>query len=101
MAGSLGCCLRCPPPLLPLAAAKLPPTVKLCRPPPPAAAPLGLYGFALTTALLQGQKSGLTEPNTGQLAMGFGFFFGGLAQFCAGLLEYQRRNTFGTVAFCW
>lgn len=30
-----------------------------------------------------------------------GFFFGGLAQFCAGLLEYQRRNTFGTVAFCW
>ncbi|EFN56785.1 hypothetical protein CHLNCDRAFT_144274 [Chlorella variabilis] len=63
-------------------------------------APLGLYGFALTTALLQGQKTGLTEPTTGQLAMGFGFFFGGLAQFCAGLLEYHRRNTFGTVAFC-
>ena len=36
-----------------------------------------------------------------QLAVSFGFFFGGLAQFCAGLLEYQRRNTFGTVAFCW
>ncbi len=31
---------------------------------------------------------------------GFGFFFGGLAQFCAGLLNYQRRNTFGCVAFC-
>ena len=82
----------------------LPPPPATHRPPllpTPAAAPLGLYGFALTTALLQGQKSGLTEPNTGQLAMGFGFFFGGLAQFCAGLLEYQRRNTFGTVAFCW
>jgi succinate-acetate transporter protein len=63
-------------------------------------APLGLYGFALTTALLQGQKSGLAETNTAQLAMGFGFFFGGLAQFVAGILEYQRRNTFGTVAFC-
>ena len=36
-----------------------------------------------------------------QIAVSFGFFFGGLAQFCAGLLEYQRRNTFGTVAFCW
>ena len=80
------------------------------HPPPPAtppspappAAPLGLYGFALTTALLQGAKTQLTEPTgTGQLAISFGFFFGGLAQFCAGLLEYQRRNTFGTVAFCW
>jgi succinate-acetate transporter protein len=59
-----------------------------------------LYGFALTTALLQGAKSGLTEPGTGELAMGFGFFFGGLAQFVAGILEYQRRNTFGMVAFC-
>ena len=80
------------------------PLTKHSLPPPPfpsPAAPLGLYGFALTTALLQGQKTGLTEPTTGQLAMGFGFFFGGLAQFCAGLLEYQRRNTFGTVAFCW
>ena len=65
-------------------------------------APLGLYGFALTTALLQGAKTQLTEPTgTTQLAVSFGFFFGGLAQFCAGLLEYQRRNTFGTVAFCW
>ncbi|PSC70112.1 GPR1 FUN34 yaaH protein [Micractinium conductrix] len=64
-------------------------------------APLGLYGFALTTALLQGAKTQLTEPTgTTQLAVSFGFFFGGLAQFCAGLLEYQRRNTFGTVAFC-
>ncbi|PRW20917.1 GPR1 FUN34 yaaH family [Chlorella sorokiniana] len=64
-------------------------------------APLGLYGFALTTALLQGAKTQLTEPvGTTQLTAAFGFFFGGLAQFCAGLLEYQRRNTFGTVAFC-
>ena len=57
--------------------------------------------MTLTTALLQGAKTQLTEPTgTTQLAVSFGFFFGGLAQFCAGLLEYQRRNTFGTVAFC-
>jgi succinate-acetate transporter protein len=66
------------------------------------AAPLGLFGFALSCALLQGAKTQLTEPKgTAQLAYSFGFFFGGLAQLCAGLLEYQRRNTFGTVAFCW
>ncbi|KAL4435423.1 hypothetical protein ABPG77_006185 [Micractinium sp. CCAP 211/92] len=63
-------------------------------------APLGLYGFALTTAILQGAKTQLSEPGgTSQICVSFGFFFGGLAQFCAGLLEYQRRNTFGTVAF--
>jgi succinate-acetate transporter protein len=86
----------------PPAAARRPPHLTSATPPPSSpAAPLGLYGFALTTALLQGSKTHLTEPNTAQLAVSFGFFFGGLAQFCAGLLEYQRRNTFGTVAFCW
>lgn len=30
----------------------------------------------------------------------FGFFFGGLAQFVAGILEYPRKNTFATAAFC-
>ena len=86
---------------LPAAAATHRPPSRRPSPPLPAA-PLGLYGFALTTALLQGSKTQLTEPKgTAQLAVSFGFFFGGLAQFCAGLLEYQRRNTFGTVAFCW
>ena len=32
--------------------------------------------------------------------MGYAMFFGGLAQFVAGILEYSRRNTFGFVAFC-
>ncbi|KAI3425227.1 hypothetical protein D9Q98_008995 [Chlorella vulgaris] len=63
-------------------------------------APLGLFGFALTTSLFTGASAGLVEGDTTQMAMGFGFFFGGLAQFVAGILEYQRRNTFGTVAFC-
>lgn len=29
----------------------------------------------------------------------FGFFFGGLCQLIAGVLEYSRKNTFATVAF--
>ncbi len=80
-----------------LASSSLVPCHLSCR-----AAPLGLYGFALTTAILQGAKTQLSEPGgTSQICVSFGFFFGGLAQFCAGLLEYQRRNTFGTVAFGW
>ena len=33
------------------------------------------------------------------MVMGYGMFYGGLAQLIAGILEYQRKNTFGTVAF--
>ena len=106
-AGSVACGLaaasphrRCRPLPRPLLTHPAPPPPVPPRPSP--AAPLGLYGFALTTALLQGSKTQLAEPKgTAQMAVSFGFFFGGLAQFCAGLLEYQRRNTFGTVAFCW
>lgn len=42
----------------------------------------------------------MVEGASTSLVFSFGFFFGGLAQFVAGLLEYQRKNTFGTVAFC-
>lgn len=64
--------------------------------------PLGLFAFALTTALLQGQFSTVADGNTGVkgLVWGYGMFYGGLAQLIAGILEYQRKNTFGTVAFC-
>ncbi len=34
------------------------------------------------------------------LVLGYGMFYGGLAQLIAGILEYGRKNTFGTVAFC-
>ncbi|GAB4816806.1 hypothetical protein N2152v2_003852 [Parachlorella kessleri] len=64
--------------------------------------PLGLFAFALTTALLQGQFTTVADGPTGVsgLVMGYGMFYGGLAQLIAGILEYQRKNTFGTVAFC-
>ena len=97
----MGCPCRRPPTAC-AAALRSPPPAASIPPSPQPRSPLGLYGFALTTALLQGAKTQLAEPKgTTQMALGFGFFFGGLAQFCAGLLEYQRRNTFGTVAFCW
>jgi succinate-acetate transporter protein len=54
-------------------------------------APLGLFGFALTTWLL-------SMVNAGLLAMAFAF--GGTAQFFAGLMEMVKGNTFGFVAFC-
>lgn len=63
--------------------------------------PLGLFGFAFTTALLQGQYTTVADgaPGVAGLVWGYGMFYGGLAQLIAGILEYQRKNTFGTVAF--
>lgn len=41
----------------------------------------------------------LMAPPPLPLPAAFGFFFGGVCQLLAGLLEYQRRNTFACVAF--
>src|SRR5579859_6597184 len=66
-------------------------------------APLGLAGFALTTVLLSGLNAGLI--NGGKLTagslvfVGMGLFYGGLAQFMAGMWEFRNRNTFGATAF--
>ena len=62
-------------------------------------AALGLAGFALTTFLLSinnamGDK---TEPLL--VFWGFALFYGGLAQFCAGMWEFKTGNTFGATAF--
>ena len=63
-------------------------------------APLGLSGFALTTFLLSminvGWFSGANMP----MVLACAFVFGGTAQFAAGIMEMQRGNSFGTVAFC-
>lgn len=43
----------------------------------------------------------LVEPGGGtSVVYSYGFFYGGLAQFVAGVLEYNRKNTFAFVAFC-
>jgi succinate-acetate transporter protein len=60
-------------------------------------APLGLFGFGMTTVLLNIHNLGVFEINAMILAMGI--FYGGLAQIIAGVLEWRKNNTFGTTAF--
>jgi len=60
-------------------------------------APLGLMGFGMTTVLLNFHNAGFYPLDTMILAMGF--FYGGLAQIIAGILEFKKGNTFGTTAF--
>ena len=60
-------------------------------------APLGLLGFGMTTVLLNLHNAGLVE--LGSMILGMGIFYGGIAQVLAGLMEWKKGNTFGTVAF--
>ncbi|MBL7698518.1 MAG: acetate uptake transporter [Chitinophagaceae bacterium] len=60
-------------------------------------APLGLFGFGMTTVLLNIHNAGFYELNSMILAMGM--FYGGLAQVIAGILESKKNNTFGMTAF--
>jgi succinate-acetate transporter protein len=60
-------------------------------------APLGLMGFGMTTVLLNIHNAGFYPMNAMILAMGF--FYGGLAQVIAGIMEWKKGNTFGTTAF--
>ena len=62
-------------------------------------APLGLYAFGFTTALLQGPNTQLVEGATLDFVFGWGMFFGGLAQLLAGMWEFKKQNTFGATAF--
>jgi succinate-acetate transporter protein len=60
-------------------------------------APLGLLGFGMTTVLLNLHNAGLFGLSSMILTMGLAY--GGLAQVIAGIMEYRKGNTFGTVAF--
>lgn len=60
-------------------------------------APLGLFGFGMTTVLLNLHNAGIFEMNSMILAMGI--FYGGIAQIIAGILESKKSNTFGMTAF--
>jgi succinate-acetate transporter protein len=59
-------------------------------------APLGLAGFALTTFLLSGHNATFIND---AVWIGPALFYGGLAQFCAGMWEFRNRNVFGATAF--
>jgi succinate-acetate transporter protein len=60
-------------------------------------APLGLFGFGMTTVLLNIHNAGFFSMNSMILAMGI--FYGGIAQVIAGVLESKKNNTFGMTAF--
>lgn len=60
-------------------------------------APLGLMGFGLTTILLNLHNIGLF--GLGSTILSMGIFYGGIAQIIAGIMEWKKKNTFGTVAF--
>jgi len=59
-------------------------------------APLGLAGFALTTRLLSAGNAGLLKGS--DVWIGYALFYGGLAQFAAGMWEFKTKNTFGATA---
>jgi succinate-acetate transporter protein len=63
-------------------------------------APLGLFGFALTTWLLSMVNAGLLPATTVPLVLAMAFAYGGTAQFAAGLMEFAKGNSFGFAAFC-
>jgi len=61
--------------------------------------PLGLLGFGMTTVLLNFVHNfGLTST-VDSMILAMGLAYGGLAQVMAGIMEYKKGNTFGTVAF--
>lgn len=60
-------------------------------------APLGLAGFGMTTVLLNLANAGIFGVSSMIVAMGI--FYGGVAQIIAGMMEFRKGNTFGTLAF--
>jgi succinate-acetate transporter protein len=60
-------------------------------------APLGLLGFGMTTVLLNLHNVGFYP--LGSMILAMGLVYGGLAQVIAGVMEYKKGNTFGSLAF--
>jgi succinate-acetate transporter protein len=60
-------------------------------------APLGLLGFGMTTVLLNIHNAGIIP--LGSMILAMGLVYGGLAQVIAGVMEFKKGNTFGTLAF--
>jgi succinate-acetate transporter protein len=61
-------------------------------------APLGLLGFGMTTVVAQFIHNVRLGSVDGMI-LGMALAYGGLAQVIAGIMEYKKGNTFGTVAF--
>ena len=63
--------------------------------------PLGLGAFALTTFMLSVFNAGsnLIDSRLEPVVLPVALFYGGLAQFVAGMWEFRISNTFGATAF--
>jgi len=62
-------------------------------------AALGLGGFAMTTFLLNFVNAEIVAASSLGMVLPVGLFYGGLAQFCAGMWEVKAGNTFGATCF--
>ena len=60
---------------------------------------LGLGAFALTTFILNVVNAGIISADNLGMVLPVGIFYGGLAQFCAGMWEVKRGDTFGATCF--
>ena len=62
--------------------------------------PLGLAGFALTTFVLSVFNAKLVgNAKLVDVVLPIALFYGGIAQFLAGMWEFRKNNTFGALAF--
>jgi succinate-acetate transporter protein len=62
-------------------------------------APLGLAGFGLTTLILNTVNAELVPREAIGMVLPVGVFFGGLAQFMAGMWDIRRGDIFGGTCF--
>jgi len=63
--------------------------------------PLGLGAFALTTFVLSVVNTQIIiSPALEGVVLPLALFYGGVAQFVAGIFEFRAPNTFGATAFC-
>ena len=69
------------------------------QPPLADPAPLGLGGFALTTFAFSVANAGIIPEDSIRLFIPLAIFYGGLAQFVAGLFEFRNKNLFGATGF--
>jgi len=60
---------------------------------------LGLGGFALTTFILNIVNADLVSAQNLGMVLPVGIFYGGLAQFCAGMWDMKRGDIFGATCF--
>jgi len=63
-------------------------------------APLGLAAFAMTTFVLSVFNANIIhDAKLEAVVLPLALFYGGVAQFAAGMWEFRNRNTFGALAF--